>query len=90
MLFIGLCRWCINITTRITILDIIHYPVFYLKHNFSETGFCFRIEVESTNLGPIDKANLCPDNSNNTNMVQLSRFHLKVGTESSLRNVVFN
>jgi hypothetical protein len=31
MLSIGLLRWYINITIRI--LDIIHRPVFYLKHN---------------------------------------------------------
>jgi hypothetical protein len=29
-----------NIT--ITILDIVHCPVFYSKHNVSETGLCLR------------------------------------------------
>jgi hypothetical protein len=27
----------------ITIMDISHRPVFYLKHNVSETGFCLRL-----------------------------------------------
>jgi hypothetical protein len=40
MLSIGLWRWYINII--ITILDIIHHPVFYLKSQISETGFCLR------------------------------------------------
>jgi hypothetical protein len=54
---IGLWRWYINIT--ITILDIIHRPVFYLKHDVSETGFCLHLRVELTQLGPIDTASLC-------------------------------
>jgi hypothetical protein len=34
-----------------------HYasPCFYLKHNISETGFCLRLQVEPTELGPIDR-----------------------------------
>jgi hypothetical protein len=32
----------------ITILDIIHRPVFYLKHGVSETGFFLRLQVEPT------------------------------------------
>jgi hypothetical protein len=35
MLSIGLGRWYIN--TSITTIDIIHGPVFYIKHDFSET-----------------------------------------------------
>jgi hypothetical protein len=31
---------------NITILDIIHRPVFYLKHDVSETGLCLRLQVE--------------------------------------------
>jgi hypothetical protein len=56
MLSIGLWRWYINIT--VTILDIIHLPVF-LKHNVSETGFCLRLLVETIQFGPIDRASLC-------------------------------
>jgi hypothetical protein len=46
------------------VLDIIHRPVFiqkhrhdYIsKHNVSETGFCLRLQVEPTRVGPIDRA----------------------------------
>jgi hypothetical protein len=31
-------------------------PCFYLKHNVSETRFCLRLQVEPTQLGPIDRA----------------------------------
>jgi hypothetical protein len=44
----GLQRLFINIT--ITILDIIYHPVFYLKHDVSETTFCPRLQVEPTQL----------------------------------------
>jgi hypothetical protein len=43
-------------TLTITILDNIHRPVFYLKHNVSEIGFCLRFQVEPTQLSPIDRA----------------------------------
>jgi hypothetical protein len=33
-------------TLIITILDIIHRPVFYLKHDVSVTGFYLRLQVE--------------------------------------------
>jgi hypothetical protein len=56
MLSIGLWRWYINIT--FTILDIIHRPVLYLKHNVSETGFYLRLQVEPTQLGPMDTISL--------------------------------
>jgi hypothetical protein len=46
------------IRTTITILDIIHRPVFYLKHNVSETGFCLRLHVETTQIGAVGRANL--------------------------------
>jgi hypothetical protein len=57
-------------------------PVFCLKHDVSETGFCLRIQVEPTYVGPIETTNLCLRTG-------LSRFHPKTGRESSLRNVVF-
>jgi hypothetical protein len=28
----------------ITVLDIIHRPVFHLKHDASKTGFCLQVE----------------------------------------------
>jgi hypothetical protein len=45
--------------------DIIHRPLFIQKprpvyfpeHNVSETGFCLRLQVKHTQLGPIDRAN---------------------------------
>jgi hypothetical protein len=40
--------------TTITILDIIHRPVFYLKHNVSDTGFCLCLQEEPTQFDPID------------------------------------
>jgi hypothetical protein len=46
----------INIT--IAILDIIHRPVF-VKHDVSQIGFCLRLQVESTEVGPIDRAYIC-------------------------------
>jgi hypothetical protein len=46
------------------ILDIIdrpvfiykHRPVYFLKHNVSETGFCLRLQVKPTQLGPVVRA----------------------------------
>jgi hypothetical protein len=31
-------------------------PVYFLEHYVSETGFCLRIQVRATHLGPIDRA----------------------------------
>jgi hypothetical protein len=56
ILSIGLWRWYINIT--IAILDIIHRPVFYLKHDVSESGFWI-LQVEPTQMGPIGRVSLC-------------------------------
>jgi hypothetical protein len=39
-------------------LDIIYRLVFYLKYDISETGFCFRLQVEPTQLDPIGRVNL--------------------------------
>jgi hypothetical protein len=35
-----------------------YHPVFYLKHYISESGFCLHLQVETTYLGPIDRASL--------------------------------
>jgi hypothetical protein len=32
------------------------HPVYFSKHNFSETGFCLCFQVKPTQLGPIDRA----------------------------------
>jgi hypothetical protein len=34
-----------------------HRLVYFSKHNVSETGFCLRLQVKPTQLGPIDRAN---------------------------------
>jgi hypothetical protein len=44
---------CITIEIR----DIIHRPVFYLKHDILETGFC--LQTELTQVGPVERAGLC-------------------------------
>jgi hypothetical protein len=36
-----------TINTIIVFLDIIHIPLFYLKYNVSETGFCLRLQVKA-------------------------------------------
>jgi hypothetical protein len=41
----------------IVFFNIIHRPVFLFKHaNVSKTGLCLRLQVEPTQLGPIDRA----------------------------------
>jgi hypothetical protein len=46
---------------RITILDIIHSLVFYLKCNVSETGLCLHLQVEHIQLDPLDRDTLSGD-----------------------------
>jgi hypothetical protein len=41
--------------TNIMLLDIIQGPVF-IKNNVSETGFCLFVQVEPSQLVPIDRA----------------------------------
>jgi hypothetical protein len=43
---------------NITILDIIHRPAVYLKHNVSETRLCLRLQVEPSQLFPFDGGSL--------------------------------
>jgi hypothetical protein len=45
-------------TVTITILDIIHRPALYLKHTVSKIGFRLCFQVESIQLGPIDRNNI--------------------------------
>jgi hypothetical protein len=42
----------------LTILNIIHIPVFYLKRNVPQTGFCHRVQVEHTQADPIEYVEL--------------------------------
>jgi hypothetical protein len=51
--------------TTITILWIIHRPVYYLKHDISETLFSLRLQVEPIQLGPINIAGLSPSDRKN-------------------------
>jgi hypothetical protein len=90
MLSIGLWRWYITIT--ITILDIIHNPVYYLKHKISETGFCLLLQMEPTHLVPVDRAGprCLRTETSSCYRAHLCRFHLQTGRESSLRNVVLD
>jgi hypothetical protein len=80
-------------------MDIINRPVFYLKHDISESGVCLRLKVELIQMGPIEKTILCicsclccwcPETETSSfYCAYLDRFHLKTEIESSLRNVVF-
>jgi hypothetical protein len=40
-----------NAIFTITILDIIHCPAFYLKHDVSKTRFCLCLQVEHIQVG---------------------------------------
>jgi hypothetical protein len=46
------------VTILITILDNIRSPVFYLKYDVSKAGFCLRLQVKPTQVGPIVRASL--------------------------------
>jgi hypothetical protein len=61
-IYIGLWERYINIT--IVILDIIRRNTFYLIYNFSGTEICLRFQVDSTQLGSIDRGSLCVENFN--------------------------
>jgi hypothetical protein len=52
---IGSWQWYITIT----VVDIIQHPVTYLKHNVLEIGFCLRLQVESTDVGPQSRIHTC-------------------------------
>jgi hypothetical protein len=51
---ISLWRCCIK--TTVVFLDIIHCPLFYLKHKLPEIELCLCLLVEPTQLGPINRA----------------------------------
>jgi hypothetical protein len=46
---------CMFIDVFITVLGIVHLPVFYLKSDISETELCLHIQVESTEMCPIER-----------------------------------
>jgi hypothetical protein len=72
--------------------DIIHRFVFYLKHKVLESGFCLRLQVEPTQLGPIEKVSISGQDPETSSFywAHLSRFRLKTETESGLQNLVLN
>jgi hypothetical protein len=80
---------------NITILDIVHFRVFYLKCSISETGFCFRLVVVSTQLGPIDRVNSCLRTRERDrrglalSSVPMITYFLMTETEPSLQAFVF-
>jgi hypothetical protein len=50
--------------------DIVHRPVFYMKHNVSGTGFCLLILLGPIQVGPIHKAS-------SVDWIQLGMYRLK-------------
>jgi hypothetical protein len=76
---VNLVRSSPLLIVTITILDIIHRPVAYLKHNISGTGFYFRLQVEFIKFGPVVRV---PETETSSiYWAQLSKFHLKTETE---------
>jgi hypothetical protein len=63
LIFTGLYAIFQNIT--ITILNIMHCPVFYLERNVSKTEFYPRLQVEYTQLDPVDRASLVSGHQQN-------------------------
>jgi hypothetical protein len=47
-----------------TILDLLHRPVFYLKHTTFRRLGCFRLQLEPTQMDPIERFTLSLDTSN--------------------------
>jgi hypothetical protein len=71
----------------ITDLNIIHRLVIYIKHDVSEAGFCLRLKVVPTHLGPIGRAK-----SGNILVLCIGTYwvgHTWRRRQSSLRNVMF-
>jgi hypothetical protein len=80
MLSTGLRRWYVNIT--LTILDILHRPVFYLEHGVSETRFCLRFQAELAQMSPIKRASLC---LRSRDRIQSAKRHvLNIGQDNSM------
>jgi hypothetical protein len=50
-----------KIPITIAIMDIVHWLVFYLEHDVSETGSSHRLRMEPTSLEWIDGASLSPE-----------------------------
>jgi hypothetical protein len=50
---------CVPFYVTVTILDVIHHPVFLFKTRSSDTRFCLCLHVEPTQLGQIIEL-VCP------------------------------
>jgi hypothetical protein len=72
----------------ISILGIIYRSVFCLKHNILDIEFCFRLQMEPPQIGPVITAALSLSSS--IYWAQRSRFGLKTETEPSDLNKIQN
>jgi hypothetical protein len=50
------CRNIMSWTLSIVLSLSKNHPVYFSKHNVSETRFCLRLQVKPTQLDPIDRA----------------------------------
>jgi hypothetical protein len=64
-------------------MNIIHLLVLYLKHNDSETAFSFRLKVEATQFGPIDRV-VSDSGHQHQNVV----FYIKGKTINNVQNLI--
>jgi hypothetical protein len=76
----GLLRCSVNINFKS--LNILHYPVFYFKHDVSETGFCPRFKPE---LFQVDLMSSSETETSSFYWTNLSRFHLIRGRIQSTK-----
>jgi hypothetical protein len=67
-------------------VDIIHRPVFYLKHSPSDTGFRLRLQVEPTQLEPTDRFDLLLLNNSNSNINSTNRAYEANTTQTTDEN----
>jgi hypothetical protein len=82
----GLWRWHSNLD--VTVLDIIHRPLFYLKHSIWEIGSCLRLQLQPTRMAyslSLERRRSWSFCSNN-----LRSFHLKQEKESVWETSRFN
>jgi hypothetical protein len=74
-------------------MDIIHRPIFYLKHNDSDTGSCLLL-VEPTQSTQTIRSTLSRDRSADTDylylLAHLHRFHLEMETAQSSKRCVLS
>jgi hypothetical protein len=86
-IFVSVTNLSLLYNIFITILRIIHPPVFNLKYNVSETGFCFRLQVV-----PILLDYFCRCSETETSFIywaNTNRFHLKNEDRSQTQKCCF-